>query len=59
MRPCTETWRADEEGSAKAVGKGKLIEYLAALAPGEYTKLEPTAFGRVMKQLSLRFGDAT
>jgi hypothetical protein len=41
------------------VGKGKLIEYLGALAPGDYEEIEKTAYGRVMKQLSLRFGDAT
>jgi predicted ATPase len=59
LRPCTETWRAKGEGSSGAVGKGKLIEYLGALAPGDYEEIEKTAYGRVMKQLSLRFGDAT
>ncbi len=59
LRPCTETWRATARSSVEPVGKGKLIEYLGALEPGEYEDLAPTAFGRVMKQLSLRFGDAT
>lgn len=58
LRPCIETWRAQEPGNVEPVGKGRLIEYLGALAPGEYEDLEPTAFGRVYKQLALRFGDA-
>lgn len=58
LRPCTETWRSNAIGAAQAVGKGKLIEYLGALAPGEYEEIEKTAYGRVMKQLSL-FGDDT
>jgi predicted ATPase len=58
LRPCTDTWRAHEEGAPEAVGKGKLIEYLGALAPGEYEELAPTAFGRVSQQLSLRFGES-
>lgn len=56
LRPCADTWRANEAGAAQAVGKGKLIEYLGALAPGEYEGFEKTAFGRVSKQLSL-FGE--
>jgi hypothetical protein len=57
LRPCTETWRAKENQATEAVGKGKLIEYLGALAPGDYEEFEPTAFGRVYRQLSLRFGE--
>ena len=56
MRPCQETWRG---ASPQAVGKGKVIEYLGALAPGEYEELGPTTFSSVYKQLSLRFGDST
>ncbi len=59
LRPCKDTWRAQQDRAAEAVGKGKLIEYLGALAPGEYEELEPTAFGRVYQQLALRFGDGT
>lgn len=59
LRPCKDTWRSNEDGSAECIGKGKLIEYLGALAPGEYEELEPTVFGRVYPQLALRFGDGT
>ncbi len=51
--------RATENSPVEPLGKGKLIEYLGALEPGEYEELEPTAFGRVKNQLALRFGDAT
>lgn len=53
LRPCTETWRSKVPGSPAAVGKGKLIDYLGALAPGDYEKIEGTAYGRVKGQLSL------
>jgi len=58
MRPCQETWRAPTT-TPEAVGKGKIIEYLGALAPGDYEELGPTTFGSVYKQLSLRFGGGT
>ncbi len=59
LRPCSETWRAKGDSALEPVGKGKLIAYLGALEPGEDEDLGPTTFGRVMKQLSLRFGDPT
>lgn len=59
LRPCKETWRSKASGSAEAVGKGKLIEYLGTLAPGDNEEVRPTAFGRVSEQLALRFGDGT
>jgi predicted ATPase len=73
LRPCADTWRTRATDSAPSkpgstprspsvhvepTGKGKLIEYLGALEPDDQEDLGPTAFGRVMKQLSLRFGDA-
>lgn len=59
LRPCKDTWRSKGDGSAEAVGKGKLIEYLGALAPGDDEERKPTAFDRVYEQLALRFGDGT
>lgn len=55
LRPCKDTWRAGSD--SEAVGKGRIIEYLGALAPGDYKELSPTTFGQVHKQLSLRLGD--
>lgn len=59
LRPCTGTWRATEDGATEAVGKGKLLEYLGALAPSDDEDFAPTAFGRVSHQLSLRFREST
>lgn len=59
LRPCADTWRTRGTESVEPTGKGKLIEYLGALEPGDEEDLEPTAFGRVMKQLPLRYGDPT
>lgn len=59
LRPCADTWRTKFVDSAEPTGKGKLIEYLGALEPGDDEGLGSTAFGRVMKHLSLRFGDST
>jgi len=56
LRHCQETWRAPS-ATAEAVSKGVIIEYLGALAPGEYEAFGPTTFSRVYKQLSFRFGD--
>jgi predicted ATPase len=56
LRPCTETWRA-RAGVTEAVGKGRIIDYLGALAPGEYEQPTQTTFGSVQQQLSLRLGD--
>jgi predicted ATPase len=56
LRPCKDTWRA-KSGTVEAVGKGTIIEYLGALAPGDYEEQGTTTFSRVYKQLSLRFGD--
>lgn len=58
LRPCENTWRTKESGGAQAIGKGKLIEYLGALAPNEDVERSETAYGRVAEQLQL-FGERT
>ncbi|MCC6647728.1 MAG: AAA family ATPase [Polyangiaceae bacterium] len=57
LRSCGETWRA-AEGAPETVGKGTILEYLGALAPGDYEglgPLGPTIFSKFGPQLALRF----